>query len=304
MKKFILKSFAVLFGVILLQACDSNNAIDQVTAGTTHGAVLRNKAILGNTLNSSIPTTFWGVTIEEQDEQGGALLKDVAVYLSFVDKTPDNGTTVKTGILVKTIAASAFTAGPFGLPRATIKVTFAEAITTLGITSADYAPGDLFVFELRLNLTDGRIFTSADAAGTVTGGSFFASPYKYTVPLVCSPKAGVYRIVMHDSYGDGWQTDNGNGGHGITVNMDGTIVEFGMCSPYLASSFVCTPNDGYDAETTITIPPGTISANWNFPGDYWGEIGFEIYGPENQLLLAVPIGTGAKGILPVTLCAL
>jgi len=304
MKKIILKSFTVLFGVVLFQACDSNNVIEQVTGSVKSGAVLRTVAVLSNTLNSSIPTTSWGVTVEEQDDQNGALLKSVGVYVTFKDLTPDNGTTVASDKLVKTIAGSAFTAGPFGLPRATISATFAEAVSAMGVTPSQYAPGDLFVFELRLELTDGRIFTSADVNGTVSGGSFFKSPFKYNALIVCSPEPGVYTIKMHDSYGDGWQTTTGGGGRGIKVVMDSGTIEFGMCSPYEASPFVCTPNDGFDAETTVTIPAGTLSANWIFPGDQYGEIGFEIFGPANQLLLAVPFGTGAAGILPVTLCAM
>ena len=163
------------------------------------------------------------------------------------------------------------------------------------------APGDLFVFELRLNLSDGRVYGGSSAAGIITGG-YFSSPFKYNALLLCSPEPGDYKLVMHDSYGDGWQTNSGGGGNGIQVTIDGVITEVGMCSPYEASPFDCTPNDGYDAEVIVNIPVGTVEATWNFPGDQYGEIAFEVFGPNGAQLLAVGFGEGTPGLLPVVLC--
>lgn len=123
------------------------------------------------------------------------------------------------------------------------------------------------------------------------------------VQVVCNPKPGIYRVVMHDSYGDGWQTTNGDGGSGITVNIDGKIVEIGMCNPYIASSFACVTGNGYEAEATVTLPVGTISAIWNFPGDYWGEISFEIYAPGGTKVFASGAsGELKKGQIPIVVC--
>lgn len=123
------------------------------------------------------------------------------------------------------------------------------------------------------------------------------------VQVVCNPKPGIYRVVMHDSYGDGWQTTNGDGGSGITVNIDGKIVEIGMCNPYIASNFACVTGDGYEAEATVTLPVGTISAIWNFPGDYWSEISFEIYAPGGTKVFASGApGELKKGQIPIVVC--
>jgi len=123
------------------------------------------------------------------------------------------------------------------------------------------------------------------------------------VEVTCNPKSGDYLVVMHDSYGDGWQTDDDTSGSGITVDIDGTIVEVGMCNPYTPNSFACVGTDYYDAQTTVTIPEGTFKALWYFPGDYWGEISFEVYGPDGVLVFASgdPGATGA-GILPIVVC--
>jgi hypothetical protein len=96
---------------------------------------------------------------------------------------------------------------------------------------------------------------------------------------------------MVDTYGDGWQTTTGGGGDGITVTLnDGTVLEVGLCSPYgsAAGTFLgsgdCTPNDGSTGTGTITIPVGTETADWFFPGDAYGEIDFEIVTPNGNVV--------------------
>lgn len=307
--KNITKILSVLLVTISLVSCDDDpdNVIYDVL-DFEKGAVLRTIEVQNAILNSSVPESEFSVVIEAQDEEDGGLLESVDVFVSIRDLTPANGTTTVNDAFVKSIPASEFSVGPVGLPRNTIKMTFAEARQAMGLSSDDYAPGDLFIVELRINLTDGRTFGAADAGGIITGG-FFSSPYRYNVLLTCSPQPGDYTVEMFDSYGDGWQTNTGSGGDGIKVNIDGTIVQVGLCSPYggAAGTFLggsnCTPNDGYSGTATVTIPEGTESATWNFPGDNYGEIAFAVYGPDGQLLYEVATGEASPGLLPITLCA-
>lgn len=321
MKKIINKAFGIasLFVLATLtNSCgDDNTVVTKVFNGTTNGAILRTVSVNSNTLNSSVPTSSWSVTVEEQDTEEGKLMESVDIFVSLKDLSPGNGTTEIGSTFVKKIPASEFSEGPLGLPRATISATFEEARAAMNIDDTQYAPGDLFVFELRLNLTDGRTFGLADSTGRITGG-FFKSPYAYNAALLCSPQPGTYRVDMHDSYGDGWQTNAGNGGSGITITVTDendveTVLEVGMCSPYggdnvgtFAGGSDCsgTPaSSGFNnASATVEIPVGTKSAVWNFPGDRYGEISFEIYGPAGQELLKVEQGQGVAGLLPVTLC--
>lgn len=164
-----------------------------------------------------------------------------------------------------------------------------DAVATL-ITNGDV------VFDIEL--------TSATGGASV-GLSDGSAPIVHRVNLLCGgePPIGIYTIDMHDSYGDGWQTDDPNGGSGITVvttNVDGeeSVIEFGMCSPYAsaAGTFLgdgaCTgpaSTSFFDATTTIEITSDVVGAVWNFPGDNWGEISFEIYKPDGTLLYAAGI---------------
>lgn len=310
----IFKILAALLIVFSFNSCEkSNNTIDEVFQFTT-GAVLRTISVNSNLLNSSEPTSQFSVSIEEQDEQDGALLESMDIYVRLRDLSVGNGTTPPTESLVKTYDASEFTIGPVGLPRITATCTFGEATAAMGFSSDDYAPGDIYEMELRVNLTDGRTYGASSAAGIITGG-FFASPFRYNALIICSPEPGGYLVDMHDSYGDGWQTTTGSGGAGIHVDIDGDITVVGMCSPYGGSNIgtemdpalgLCTPSTdgGYNASAVVNVPVGTGSATWNFPGDQYGEIFFEVYAPDSSLVFASGgPGDQGPGLLPITVCA-
>lgn len=318
--KNIFKSLLLLALVFSFTSCeDADNTTQQALAYET-GAILRTISVGNAVLNSSDPDSEFSVTVEEQDAQDGGLFQAINIYVQIRDLTPDNGTTPAVNTFVKSIPASDFTPGPVGLPRGTVSMTFGEAASAMGLTPADYFPGDVFLVELRVELTDGREFGGDSAGSSITGG-FFASPFVYNALLTCTPAPGVYTVEMHDSYGDGWQTDAGNGGSGLTVDItlaDGSMIteEVGMCSPYGSDNvgtFMdeslggCTgpaSTSFYDATATVTVPVGATAANWTFPGDNYGEISFEVYAPDGSLIFeSGGPGDQGPGLLPVTFCA-
>lgn len=158
-------------------------------------------------------------------------------------------------------------------------------------SNSTLTPGDRWVLSYSMSLEDGR---------TMAIGS------KTTITFLCAPYPGDWEVVMHDSYGDGWQTNDGLGGDGIEVTLDdGTVLEVGLCNPYVASPYTCTPDVNFSNGTaTVTIPAGTQEASWYFPGDQYGEISFEIYGPDGSLVFeSGGPGDQNAGILSIILCA-
>jgi len=261
------------------------------------GAVLRTLSVNAALFNNSIPTSEFSVTIEEQDAQDGALLESVDIYVTLRDLTSDNGTTVAADKFVKSFDASVFTTSPVGLPMATVSANYGEAFAALGISAADVTAGDIFLMELRLNLTDGRTFGKNSAAGIITGG-FFASPFVYNALIVCSPEPGDYHIDMRDSYGDGWQ------GGGIEVDIDGDVTKYKVPNEYEPDENPGGLTEIFDASVDVTVPDGTVSLTWTWISDSFnGECEFEIYSPYDDLLLQI---TGdddpSPGLLPVTFC--
>ncbi len=299
----------LLFIVLLISAAisckDPDNAIYDVFDGQTYGAVLRGIEVTSANYDKADLNSMFEIIVEEQDENKGGLLAQVNVYITYTDNFPDDGIDYsQPETSLKSVMGSEFTVGPNGLPRATISVTLGEVITLFGLSDGEYNAGDLIVTRFELVLTDGRTFSNEDASGSLQG-SYFQSPYKYTGAILCAPMEGDYRVVMHDSYGDGWQTDDANGGSGLQVTVDGTVIEVGMCSPYMASDFTCVDGDGYEAEDIVTIPAGVESAEWFFPGDSYGEISFEVYAPTGELLFASGgQGETGSGSIPVVKCAL
>ena len=284
---------------------DSENTIDTVLDYET-GAILRTISVDSQLLNASDPNSLFSVTIEEQDEQDGGLLQEVRVLVELRDLTTDFTTPATGEVLVQTIPASEFSPGPVGLPRTQVNMAFGDAAAALGLPldpETGYNPGDIFVVKLELVLTDGRVFGASSASGIITGG-FFSSPFQYNALLTCSPMSGDYTINMFDSYGDGWQTTSGgDGGEGLTIDMDGVVTSVAMCSQWGSYDFECTPtNDGYTATAIVNIPAGTQSAIRNFPGDYYGEISVQIIAPNGVVAYESETGGTITGLLPIAVC--
>jgi hypothetical protein len=286
MKIQINKIVVLLLSVVLFTGCESDDkAIDQVFDGVSYGAILRTIDVPGKSFNLTDLNSAFSVIVEEQDEEYGALLSEVDVYVS------------KDGneVMVNTVPASAFTTGDKGLPVATISVTLGETLTALGL-GTNYDVGDVFVIRLSLKLTDGREFSASSSSGSLQG-SYFASPFLYSSPILCTPKPGDYVVDMQDSYGDGWQGD------GIKVTFDGgpndgEVVYVDMLSSYSGGPPCCSWTDSTEI---LNVPDGTEGFTWEYTGDsYPGEVSFQIYAPDGTQLLSV--SAPSPGTLTVLNC--
>ena len=194
--------------------------------------------------NSYDLNSAFDVDIEVQDVENGGLMEKVNVYLQFKGSE----------VLVSTLTASNFTTGPFGLPRANVRITLSEAVAALGLSSSQYTGGDALPVRLELVLTDGRVFTDKDGSGSLQG-SYFSSPYKYNTVIKCIPTsavAGIYTIAMIDSYGDGWN------GASVDVTIDGTT-----------TSYTVTSAQGSNASHTFTIPAGASTMSFAYTNGAW-----------------------------------
>lgn len=294
------KIFLILIILSVFTGCkDPDNAIYQVFDNVEHGAALRKKAQdpeLSSNFNIFDLQSTWEVVVEEQDEEKGALLDKVNVYVSFVDKFNTDGVNNKAETLIKTIPASDFDTSDAGLPITHIIVSFEEALNALGIVAGEYNGGDEFPIRLELVLTDGRTF-SADSSSDSLQQSYWSSPFAYISKILClpdSPVTGDYVIKMHDSYGDGWQ------GSKIVITVDGVENEAFINSEYDAGSV--PPYD--NVTTTFTVPVGANTVTWSFvKGAYPSEVSFEIYGPNSGEVIGEFGPTPSEGTLSLNYCA-
>ncbi len=268
MKKYFNTRISILLAgiALLFVACaDADKVYDTVQANVTRGAVLRTFETISNqvAINSATNTINEGeqfsVEIQEQDQQNGALLSTVDVYVGYSDNVTD-GANDKAEVLVQTLAASDFAVDEFGLPRITYSISGIEMQNAVGLPDAELAGGDNFTVRFSLNLTDGRVFSEANNSGTITG-SFYASPFLYPVNVVCAPAVptpGDWVFDLQDSYGDGWN------GASLSVTIDGTVTEVGL-------------EDGSEAQVLVPVPDGAlvISIIYN-SGDWDEEVSFQI----------------------------
>ncbi|MFN4761694.1 hypothetical protein ACKGJN_01105 [Gillisia sp. Q332] len=221
---------------------------------------------------------------------------------------PDGGTVdVETTVAVKLLGLPQAEAITVGLSLASTSDITSEMFE-LGTTSLVIPAGEtsasttltIFSDMLPVDETSSLVLNIDAGANTATAGEVLTYNVFRTPP--CIPTPGEYRIVMIDSYGDGWQTTSANGGAGITLEVDGVqIAEVGLCSPYEATFPTCTAELA-SGETTVTIPEGSQFAKWTFPGDNWGEIEYEIYDPNGVLVASANAGEGVAGTIDVQAC--
>lgn len=180
-------ALAALTAIGFSSCTDADNTVDEVFDGVTSGAILRTIGIESNEIPIDDATATFEVEIEAQDNQDGALLSSVDVFISYADGSPDDGDSsgaTSGEVFFKNITAEEFSDGPFGLPRYTLVITAPEFLEAMGLEFENTFGGDSFTTRLALKLTDGREFSVNNAGGIITGG-FFSSPFQYITPVVC-----------------------------------------------------------------------------------------------------------------------
>jgi len=190
-----MKRIILLLGILLgsLMSCsddepnlENDNLIDVVLATAEHGAILRTLSFDNSEFDINNLQSRFSVNIEEQDEEDGNLLRDLDIFISFVDNSIDNSTNLSTNeILFRTINREQFSFGSNTLPKTQLEFSFNELLQLTGVNAEQVTCGDQFTARLVLNLTDGRSFTVADANSSILNfQGFFSSPYCYTINVV------------------------------------------------------------------------------------------------------------------------
>jgi len=202
MKNYIYKILFLFLAFTLMQACETEDKIiDEVFDNVERGAILRTIDTPNPTFDFNDTSSEWVVTIEAQDAANGKLLDQVNIYSAFV-----NDGTIGTEVFLKSVPASEFSEGTWGLPRVDIAIMLQDVLDAAGLEQGDFDSGDSFNIRLESVLNDGRTFSYSNTVGTVTGGSFFSSPFLYSVQFFCALEDasmfdGNY-VVINDVWAD------------------------------------------------------------------------------------------------------
>ena len=261
MKKIKNLFILVISCLTILSCSEDDKTVTILLDNVERGTVLRTLNFTGtyNVFDPSSDFFILDLTLEEQDPSGGDDLSEIKLYQAFKDNTDDGTDNSKPEILLSTTPSSALGVSEVSLPQFDAKFTLTEALAASGLAVSDVNGGDQFVYRLEAIMTDGRIYTN-NTGGTVSGGSFFSSPFEYTATIKCVPVipfAGDYELNLVDSYGDGWD------GAFITVTLDGVSTD------YTAT--------GGGTKHDINVPDGTTQFDLLYtPGSFEGEHSYVI----------------------------
>ncbi|MDE3741563.1 hypothetical protein [Maribacter polysaccharolyticus] len=280
MMKNIIKQLAFIsVSMLLVVSCDWDENNFEALTGNSPDPDATYYVQFKNTENS-FSTDF--------SPTGDIVEIETTIDIGILGLPLDEATTINFSI----DGASTADADMYELGATSVVIPAGEVTASTTLTSvAENMPIDETV-TLILNLDAGE-----NAADTAT--QLILSLFR---PAPCSWLAGDYTINMVDTYGDGWQTTSGNGGDGIQVTIDGSITEVGMCTPYEASPYDGCVEGPSEATAIVTIPEGAQSVKWNFPGDWWGEIGLSILDPNGVEVYKINAGEGVAGQMPFEVC--
>ncbi|MGB3608290.1 MAG: hypothetical protein WA775_03585 [Psychroserpens sp.] len=223
----------------------------------------------------------------------GLDVTNISVFVSFsgVNATADEA-------LLYSIDASTFSLEGDN-PELTINYNGADILQALNLSADVLEGGDLFSYRIALTNEDG---TFSDVSANFANQS---ADHTFSSTVVCileEVPAGDWTVNMFDSYGDGWQ-NVGNVSEGITVTLNtGEVLVVGLCSPYEPEAYEGCVDAAFEGTDTITIPPGTLTAEWFFTGDNYGEISFEIISPSGNIVASSGTGEAAAGPIALNLC--
>lgn len=250
----------ILMGLLFYSCSEEEEKLTLSVQDTViRGAVLRTISVPSPTFDFNDPSLEWVVELEEQDHEDGALFASIDLYASLTSSA--TGETSEESF-VKNIPAASFSIGPNGLPRGLVSTSLSEVLSELGLQSGDYTSSDAFNLRLVLNLTDGRSYTNTDAVGTVTGGSFFRTPYAYSAQFFCAlDNASLFNgnyVVVNDAWADY------NPGETVPVEF---VSDFTFRLLSANNPFINNPGTSY-MEFTIDPSDGSVTVSSNECFDY------------------------------------
>lgn len=186
--KYFKTILCVMLLVMIGVACEDNPDkfpinIEELQKPENTGGFLRVVSIEQGAFDLlDIPNAAFVITLEADDAENGGQLESVDFFVGFSDNNAETiGDQEEVGPIV-TFDASAFAVNEeSGLPRATLTIPAQDALDALGMQESDLGSADTFDFRWRLNLTNGKSFSSDNTGLNVSGGAFFNSPFQRQV---------------------------------------------------------------------------------------------------------------------------
>ncbi|MEB8330002.1 hypothetical protein OO009_11600 [Flavobacteriaceae bacterium KMM 6897] len=200
MKKILLKISTVALALITLGCSSDDNVIDIVGANlSTDLPFLRITSQTGRSLNLFDQSSTYTVNFEYQEIENTAALEKferVEFSINFIDNFADGVDNSKPAVAFGGLSKSDFSQlSQFGMPISSFDYSFGEALTALGLTTAQVNGGDQFQLNWTLFLTDGSSIDSSDVSGNISAvGGYYSAPYQSRASMVCLFEAPAFFV--------------------------------------------------------------------------------------------------------------
>ena len=149
-----------------------------------YGAYARKMSQTGTYNYYEIGTSQIDLSVEYYDANNGANIASYAIEVEYVDNKT-GGAKSKARTAVRTINASEFATNADGYLSSDISLSFNDAMSTLGITSADVDGGAYFRYWFTITMNDGRTFGYDNTGPNMMSSNAFAALFRLNVYIVC-----------------------------------------------------------------------------------------------------------------------
>lgn len=179
-------SIGLMALVMVFTACEDADKAPIVTFDSAgHGIYARllstDGALLVNLLSETdFSSSNYSFTVEFVDDAKSANVAEFYVELTYVPVSGDAVGPVE----VTRIPASALTDAESGFKQTTVEVNATTLAGLVGLSYADFAPGDQFNVEGVIVHNNGTEFRGSNSSSTVTGAAFQGLA-RFTRPLAC-----------------------------------------------------------------------------------------------------------------------
>lgn len=198
----IFKILLIMFAVLLVaSSCEDEDRLPLVVLDTVEkGAYPRLIDQTDKLINLfNISGSSYTYNIEFVDEQGGGLVENYVLDVSYDDNDSSNGDHSEGPIEYLKYSASDFTQNDNGYMQApTVTINAADVLAAFGLSADDVSAGDNFKFAGRVELSDGRVFSQSNSSATVVGPAF-RGHFDFTMPASCpSDLTGTYEYTSSE----------------------------------------------------------------------------------------------------------
>ena len=182
MYRYRLTTIILSISLLLVTACSNDDKVANTNADDREiGAYVRTTETFNSDFSIDNPSDVFGVELEVHDEQNGGLFQEIETYITY---KPFGGEPSQE-VFLKTLERDIFTIGQFGKPRASLTVSFEEALQAFNMSMAQMSCRDQFEVRINLKLSDGRAFTTGQSSSKILAADdFWSSPFCYTINVI------------------------------------------------------------------------------------------------------------------------